>query len=197
MSELRQRLLAEAAAFTADEGWASLTMAKLGRRVGVSRQTVYNELGSKPQLADAIVAAELAEFLAAVEEELSSTDDRVLGIQRAVARVLMMAEENVLMKAVLSSVHGANSDLLPLLTTQAQPIIDTARDMIVARIRQEHPGDPIPDEELMVAVESVVRLVMSHITAPTITTPRAAEGIAWVAASLLEELPEPPDRQGA
>ena len=190
MTDLRQRLLDEAAVFTAENGWASLTMAKLGQRVGVSRQTVYNELGSKPALADAIVAQELAKFLAAVEEELSSTDDRVLGIQRAVSRVLTMADENVLMRAVLSSVHGANSDLLPLLTTQAQPIIDSARDMIVARIETEHPDQPIPQDELLVAVESIVRLVMSHITAPTISTGRAAEAIAWVAASLLSELPE-------
>ncbi|MCB0918478.1 MAG: TetR family transcriptional regulator [Actinobacteria bacterium] len=190
MTDLRQRLLDEAAVFTAENGWASLTMAKLGQRVGVSRQTVYNELGSKPALADAIVAQELAKFLAAVEEELSSTDDRVLGIQRAVSRVLTMADENVLMRAVLSSVHGANSDLLPLLTTQAQPIIDSAGDMIVARIETEHPDQPIPQDELLVAVESIVRLVMSHITAPTISTGRAAEAIAWVAASLLSELPE-------
>ena len=48
-----------AARFTAEHGWGALTMGKLADLVGVSRQTVYNELGGKPQLAEAMVMREL------------------------------------------------------------------------------------------------------------------------------------------
>ena len=51
-STLRDRLVIAAIEFTTTKGWAALTMTKLADRVGVSRQTVYNELGAKPQLAD-------------------------------------------------------------------------------------------------------------------------------------------------
>ena len=44
----RERLLEEAAELTRAGGWQSITMAKLADRVGVSRQTVYNEIGTKP-----------------------------------------------------------------------------------------------------------------------------------------------------
>ena len=55
----RDRLVTAAARFTAANGWAELTMAKLADLVGVSRQTVYNEIGGKPQLAEAMVLREL------------------------------------------------------------------------------------------------------------------------------------------
>ena len=45
---LRDRLIAAAVDLTVEQGWAALTMRGLAERIGVSRQTVYNELGSKP-----------------------------------------------------------------------------------------------------------------------------------------------------
>jgi AcrR family transcriptional regulator len=64
---MRERVVAAASALTLEAGWAGLTMGKLADRVGVSRQTVYNEVGSKPQLAEEMVLAELAKFLAVVD----------------------------------------------------------------------------------------------------------------------------------
>ena len=64
---MHERVVAAAAALTLEVGWAGVTMGKLADRVGVSRQTVYNEVGSKPQLAEEMVLAELAKFLAVVD----------------------------------------------------------------------------------------------------------------------------------
>ena len=44
---------------TASVGWASVTMGRLADAVGVSRQTVYNEIGTKPGLAEAMILREL------------------------------------------------------------------------------------------------------------------------------------------
>ena len=41
-------------------------MARLADEVGVSRQTVYNEIGSKPRLAEAMILRELDRFLGVV-----------------------------------------------------------------------------------------------------------------------------------
>jgi AcrR family transcriptional regulator len=43
----RQPIIAAAAELTTRSGWASVTMGRLADEVGVSRQTVYNEMGSK------------------------------------------------------------------------------------------------------------------------------------------------------
>ena len=47
-TQLHERLLDAAQTITVHSGWASVTMAKIGFEVGVSRQTVYNEFGNKP-----------------------------------------------------------------------------------------------------------------------------------------------------
>ena len=48
VAPLRARIVAEASVLTTESGWSAVTMARLAERVGVSRQTVYNEIGTKP-----------------------------------------------------------------------------------------------------------------------------------------------------
>jgi len=65
-STTRERIVEAAVAMTTEAGWSGVTMAALADRVGVSRQTVYNEVGSKEGLAEAVILRELARFLAVV-----------------------------------------------------------------------------------------------------------------------------------
>jgi len=72
---LRDQLLDATSGIVASSGWHDVTMAELARRVGVSRQTVYNEVGSKPELAQSLVLRELERFVAVVVSQLQSHDD--------------------------------------------------------------------------------------------------------------------------
>ena len=117
---IRERLVAQAVDFTVTHGWASLTMAKLADGVGVSRQTVYNELGNKSALAEAMVLRELESFLKGVDRAFADhPDDLIAAIQAAAEGALTRAADNPLLHAVLTSSQGAESDLLPLLTTKS------------------------------------------------------------------------------
>ena len=78
----RDRLVTAAARFTAENGWAELTMAKLADLVGVSRQTVYNEIGGKPQLAEAMVLRELELFLQVVDSAFYDNPDDLVARDR-------------------------------------------------------------------------------------------------------------------
>ncbi len=101
-SSWRERLIVEASELTRTGGWGSITMAKLADRVGVSRQTVYNEIGSKTQLAQALVMHELEMFLRVVDAAFQENpDDLVAAIRVAVRRVLEMGRTNPLLHAVL------------------------------------------------------------------------------------------------
>ena len=62
----RERVVDAAVRLTAQIGWSQVTMARLAQEVGVSRQTVYNEVGTKPGLAEAMILRELDRFLASV-----------------------------------------------------------------------------------------------------------------------------------
>lgn len=185
---LRERLIDAAIRFTSDHGWSALTMAKLAHRVGVSRQTVYNELGSKPQLAEAMVMAELARFLEVVDTAFRSHPaDLVDAVREAARSVLVLAADNPLLRAVLATRQGAESDLLPLLTTHSAPLLDMAREMIRQHVARYDTGlEPARAESL---IDMVVRLVLSHVMQPGDRPEDTAESIAWIAGRVVGAVP--------
>jgi AcrR family transcriptional regulator len=181
---LRDRLVIAAIEFTTTKGWAALTMTKLADRVGVSRQTVYNELGAKPQLAEAIIMHELGAFLRVVDKAfVDNPDDVVAAIEGAARGALEMAGESPLLHAVLSSSQGAESDLLPLLTTHSAPVLSAAGGMIRAHVASYDVD--LPEERLESLIDMVVRLVISHVMQPAATPAETAATISWIAARVL------------
>ncbi len=180
----RERLLAAAARFTSEHGWGELTMGKLADLVGVSRQTVYNELGGKPQLAEAMVLRELELFLDVVDSAFQDNpDDLVRAIEAAALRVLDLARTDPLLHAILSSSQGADSELLPLLTTNSEPLLGAAGQMIRTHVASYEVG--IEEQRVEVLIDMVVRLVLSHVMQPTASPAETAETIAWIADRVL------------
>ncbi|MGV1037265.1 MAG: TetR family transcriptional regulator [Candidatus Nanopelagicales bacterium] len=182
---LRLRILDAAAQLTATEGWSAVTMVRLGDLAGVSRQSVYNEVGSKPALAEALVMRELEGFLGAVDAELKTAPTLPTAIERASEAVFVRAADNPLLLAIASSAHGNSSDLLPFLTTNSQALISTASALISQRIRELFPAVGASDDDLTIAVDAIVRLVLSHVMQPNGSPADEAAAIAWIATHLL------------
>lgn len=181
---LRDRLVQAASRFTAEHGWGALTMAKLADLVGVSRQTVYNEIGGKSQLAETMVLRELQQFLDLVDSAFQDNpDDLVSAIEAAAFRVLDRAGADPLLRAILSNSQGADSALLPLLTTQSEPLLEAAGEMI--RVRVATYDVPLAAHRVEVLIDMVVRLVLSHVMQPRDAPTATAETIAWIAAQIL------------
>jgi AcrR family transcriptional regulator len=181
----RDRIVTAAVELTTSSGWAAVTMARLAEAAGVSRQTVYNEVGSKPALAETMILEELARFLTVVEEAFDAEpDDLTRAIERAVSDVLTYASSNKLLHAVVSATHGADTELLPLLTTNAGSLLDAAKEVIGARVA---PYDPsIDPAHLEPATDMVVRVVLSHVMQPSGTPERTGADIAWLAGRVLQ-----------
>ncbi|MFD9894866.1 TetR family transcriptional regulator [Amycolatopsis sp. NPDC059027] len=174
---LRSRIVGAAARATVETGWSSVTMGKLADLVGVSRQTVYNEIGGKQQLAEAIVLAELQNFLTAVDAAFEAyPGDLVNAVRRACHNVLVLATKTPLLHAIVSASHGAGHDLLPLLTTQSRTLIETAKTVLREHVEATAPA--LPARELDVAIDTVVRTVLSHIMQPSASPDRTADDIA-------------------
>jgi AcrR family transcriptional regulator len=179
-----ERVVAAAAELTLEVGWAGVTMGKLADRVGVSRQTVYNEVGSKPQLAEEMVLAELAKFLAVVDEAFDTQpDDLVEAIRSASRGVLELARRNALLQAVVSASYGAETELLPLLTTRNDALVQTATETVRARVSAY--TLPIDERYLDAAIDMVVRLVLSHVVHPVGEPDATADDIAWIVSRTL------------
>ncbi|RYB94102.1 TetR/AcrR family transcriptional regulator [Nocardioides oleivorans] len=180
----RDRIVAAAVEMTTSSGWAAVTMARLAEAAGVSRQTVYNEVGSKPALAETMILDELARFLRAVEEAFDAEpDDLTRAIERAVRDVLTYASANTLLHAVVSATHGADTELLPLLTTNAAGLLGVAKEVIGLRVAPYQPS--IDPDHLDAAIDMVVRVVLSHVMQPSASPERTGADIAWLAGQVL------------
>src|SRR4249919_2366859 len=132
---MRERIVGAAVALTTEVGWARVTMGTIADRVGVSRQTVYNEVGTKPGLAEAMILHELDRFLGVVSLAFDAhPDDLVSAIREASRGVLTLAQDNQLLHAVVSATHGADTELLPLLTTHAESLLVAAKTVVAARV---------------------------------------------------------------
>ncbi|WP_245154940.1 TetR family transcriptional regulator [Nocardioides sp. 1609] len=181
---LHERIVDAAVRLTTEDGWARVTMSRLADAVGVSRQTVHHELGTKAGLAEAMILRELTRFLGVVELSFDAhPDDLVEAIRGAARGVLEHAHDNRLLHAVVSATHGADTELLPLLTTHAQSLLGVAKGVIVERIA---PYDvPLDAAHLDAAVDMVVRVVLSHVMQPSAPPSATADDLAWIAARVL------------
>lgn len=181
---MHQRVVAAAGALTCEVGWAGVTMGKLADRVGVSRQTVYNEVGSKPQLAEEMVLAELAKFLAGVDAAFDAHPADLVDAIRAAARnVLELARTNALLHAVVHATYGAETELLPLLTTRNDALLEAAKLLVEQRLGPY--AVDIDPAHLLPSIDMVVRLVLSHVVHPSATPAGTADDIAWIASRTL------------
>ena len=180
----RDRIIAAAARTTSESGWSAVTMARLASEAGVSRQTVYNEIGGKDALAEAMILAELQRFLGVVEQAFDEhPDDLVAGIASATYAVLELARENTLVREIASATHGASTELLPLLTTHSESLLATAKATVAQRFGAYDLA--IAPDRADALVDLVVRTVLSHVMQPTSTSRRTADGLAWLAGGVI------------
>ncbi|MDN5893883.1 MAG: TetR family transcriptional regulator [Nocardioides sp.] len=181
---LRDRIVIAAATMTTTHGWAAVTMSKLADEVGVSRQTVYNEVGGKSALAEAMILHELSRFLDLVNAAFDDNPEDVVGAIRDASRsVLEFATDNRLLHAVVSATHGADTELLPLLTTHSESLLGVAKMVVTERVTPYELG--LSGAQLEPAIDMVVRVVLSHVMQPSGPPADTAEDIAWIAERLL------------
>lgn len=171
-----ERILAAAAEMTSEVGWSGVTMAALAERVGVSRQTVYNEWGSRDRLAEAMVLRELGAFLDQVDAGFDAHPrDLRAGTQAAIDNVLDLARTNPLLRAIVTATHGAETELVPLLTTRADVVIAVASERVRDRLRVYVDVD---ETVLRATADLLVRTVLSHVMQPSADTAHAARALA-------------------
>lgn len=118
MPAARESLLDAAMTALTTRAWAAIRMVDVATAAGVSRQTLYNEFGSKEGLARALVRRETDNYLAGVDRVLTQEDAAAAGPQddaagrvvAAAAWTLRTARANPLVRAALT---GCWSDRLP------------------------------------------------------------------------------------
>jgi AcrR family transcriptional regulator len=182
MPAARESLLDAAYTALARRSWSAVRMVDVAAAAGVSRQTLYNEFGSKEGLARALVRREVDGYLAGVERALATHGDARERLTAAAEWTAATARENALVRAMLT---GCWSERLPSPTLSAVPsssavpaqrradgplpspgdLVGIVRDRAVAVLAG--PGTPKSDAaDLARTCELVVRLALSCVAAP-------------------------------
>ena len=182
---LRDRLLDSAAELAIQRGWSGVTMARIGDAAGVSRQSVYNELGAKQQLAELLVERELQRFLSLVAGELTGGPDLPGDLGRAARAVMAEAAGNPLLQAIVAGSQGADSELLPLLTVESDSLQRGARTFLADRVREGY-QPRLTAHRLEMLADIVVRFVLSHVVQRTDAGFEVGDAVEWVAGAALQ-----------
>nr|WP_296067620.1 TetR family transcriptional regulator [uncultured Actinoplanes sp.] len=183
-TRLQDALVAAARELTVANGWANVRMVDVAKAAGVSRQTVYNEFGSRQALAEALAIGEVRSFAAAVREELFAHGGDPRAAARAtVLRVLTEAAANPLVRGILAGAGGGADELLPYLTTRSGIVLEAAGDVVRDWIGVHLPG--LGDDAAALAAESIIRLTVSHIVLPSSSPEASADALAEVFVRLL------------
>ncbi|MFG2001920.1 TetR family transcriptional regulator [Spirillospora sp. NPDC048911] len=182
-SSLRDSLLDAAAELLVQRGYRGVRMQDVAAAVGVSRQTVYNEFGDKWGMAQAVVMRDNDRYVDGIDRILTEhSDDLYSAVAAAVRFTLELSADDPIKKVVLTGAGG--DELLPLLTTQAEPVLFTARTRIVAHALAEWPE--LDRDAFAEIAEAAVRLTMSHIVLPTEPPDRVADLIARMVTRYLD-----------
>ena len=182
MPAARESLLDAAYTALARRPWSAVRMVDVAAAAGVSRQTLYNEFGSKEGLARALVRREADGYLAGVERALATPGDARDRLTATAEWTAGLARDNALVRAMLTSCW---SERLPSPTLSAVPsssavpaqrradgplpspgdFVGMVRDRAVAVLTGAG-VDKTDTADLARSCELVVRLALSCVAAP-------------------------------
>lgn len=172
MPTARDTLLEAAHAAVSERPWTGVRMVEIAARAGVSRQTLYNEFGSKEGLGTALVTQRVADFLdgaiAVAAQAARKGADPAASCAAAAAWMLRTAPSEPIVTAALTGSWGTRMPLA-VQDRPAAPVELAAelRDRIVSGVSGGTSGASVPDPEtLRRACEVGLRLVLSYLVAP-------------------------------
>jgi AcrR family transcriptional regulator len=168
--ETAARILGAAVEQAEDFGLRRFTMDGVARRVGVSRVTIYRYFPKKDQLINALIMRELRRFLTKLDVVIEAEPTSEAKLVQGVLFCLRHLREHGLLNRLLRTEPEL---ILPYLTTKAGTVVAAARGWIARLIRVEVSEGRIslPDQDIEVLAELLVRTVISLVLTPETVLP--------------------------
>ncbi|MFF2088801.1 TetR family transcriptional regulator [Nocardia sp. NPDC058176] len=148
-----------------ERDWSKITLGDVAARAGVSRQTLYNEFGSRSGLSQAYALRLADELVDHVREAL----DANVGDARAAIRVgmsgfFLAAAADPLVRSLLAG--EMKPDLLRLITLDAGPLLEHATARLADVV--QHSWVDATAAEADVFAHALVRIALSYIPNPPV-----------------------------
>jgi len=179
---LRDTIVAAVDDLVRSRGWSATTMSHVAAAAGVSRQTVYNEFGSRRALVEAYVLREIETLIAGVEDAVrASCGDAHSAMQAAFGLFLKLASDEPLVQVIVADAEGG--ELIRLLTGLGRQV---ATDRIGRLIVAVWPQVSVADADLL--AESMARLAISHALLPTSDPEDTAAAVTRMIGPFIDEI---------
>ncbi|MET8974493.1 TetR/AcrR family transcriptional regulator [Streptomyces sp. NPDC004539] len=176
MPSARESLLDAAFAALARRSWSTVRMVDVAAAAGVSRQTLYNEFGSKDGLARALVRREADGYLAGVERAFAAGPGEPGERLVAVAEwTVSAARDNPLVRAMLTGCWSERLPAPPLRAVLSGTAVPAQRradgplpapEDFVNHVRERAAAGKGDTADLARSAELAVRLALSCLAAP-------------------------------
>ena len=143
--------------------WSAITLSDVAKAAGISRQTIYNEFGSRQGLAQGY-ALRLADRL--VDQIDAAIDGNVGDVYAAFLQGFRdFFTESAADPLVISLLTGTSKpDLLQIITTDSAPIISRCSARLTASFMNSWVR--ASEEDAGVLARAIVRLAMSYVSMP-------------------------------
>lgn len=143
--------------------WSAITLADVARTAGVSRQTIYNEFGSRQGLAQGYALRLADRLVDDIDTAITSNVGDVHGAFLAGFRAFFAA--SAADPLVISLLTGAaKPDLLQIITTDSGPIITHCSRRLTEAFTASWVRPAPPDAAVL--ARAIVRLAISYVSMP-------------------------------
>jgi AcrR family transcriptional regulator len=163
--------------------WSSITLSDVARAAGISRQTIYNEFGSRQGLAQGYALRLADRLVDAVDDAIQANVGDIYAAFLQGFRVFFT--ESAADPLVISLLTGTTKpDLLQIITTDSAPIITRCSERLTLTFMDSWVR--ASEEDAGVLARAIVRLAMSYVSMP----PEADHDVARDLARLMTPFAE-------
>jgi AcrR family transcriptional regulator len=163
--------------------WSSITLSDVAKAAGISRQTIYNEFGSRQGLAQGYALRLADRLVDQIEEAIGGNVGDIYAAFLQGFRDFFA--ESAADPLVISLLTGTTKpDLLQLITTDSAPIITRCSGRLTESFM--HSWVRASEEDAGVLARAIVRLAMSYVSMP----PEADHDVARDLARLMTPFAE-------
>jgi AcrR family transcriptional regulator len=158
---LRDTIVAAVDDLVRSRGWSATTMSDVAAAAGVSRQTVYNEFGSRPELIQAYVLREIDALINEVEDRVrANADDAHEALREAFIVFLKLASDEPLVRVIVEDAEGG--ELVRVLTATGRAVATERVGRLITEVWPQ-----VTEADATLLAESMARLAISHALLPT------------------------------
>lgn len=163
--------------------WSAITLSHVAKAAGISRQTIYNEFGSRQGLAEGYAMRLADRLVDAVGDAINNNVGEVHTAFLEGFRAFFM--DSAADPLVVSMLTGdSKPDLLQIITTGSGPIISRCSARLTGTFQDS--WMKASDEDAGVLARAIVRLAMSYVSMP----PEADHDVAGDLARLMTPFAE-------